>query len=301
MSVKPAQARGAASALRTQPKRVMDGTGLAMIMGRLSGASLPQLRLQSFTIFMYMKTMNRMSPAPGTSADTPAPRGFAHVDAWIFDLDNTLYSHEAQVWPQVGQRITRFLAETFDLDGISARALQKYYYHRHGTTLRGLMEEHGMDPTDFLAFVHDVDLSLLPANERLAAAIGALPGRKLIFTNGSARHAENICRKLGLDSHFCGYFDIVAADFIPKPEQGAYDMLLAQYDVDPARAAFFEDMARNLAPAHALGMTTALVLPATPDPYREPFEQAREELAHVDHITDDLSGFLEGVIADSND
>ena len=259
---------------------------------------------------MYMKRMNHMSPVPGPAADTLsadtlaadalAPRGFAHVDAWIFDLDNTLYSHEAQVWPQVGQRITRFLAETFDLDGISARALQKYYYHRHGTTLRGLMQEHGMDPADFLAFVHDVDLSLLPANERLAAAIGALPGRKLIFTNGSARHAENICRKLGLDSHFSGYFDIVAAGFIPKPEQGAYDMLLAQYDVDPTRAAFFEDMARNLAPAHALGMTTALVLPATPDPWREPFEQAREELAHVDHITDDLGGFLEGVIADNN-
>lgn len=222
-------------------------------------------------------------------------RGFANVDTWIFDLDNTLYSHEAQVWPQVGQRITQFVADYFRLDPVEARILQKKYYHSHGTTLRGLMDEHGLDPGDYLDFVHDVDLSLLAPNARLATAIGALPGRKLIFTNGSARHAENICRKLGLHDHFHGCFDILAANFVPKPEQGAYDTLLAHYEVDPARAAFFEDMARNLAPAHAMGMTTALVLPATPDPYREPFEHAREELAHVDHITDDLVSFLEGV------
>lgn len=259
---------------------------------------------------MYMNSMNRMipvseisrpevaAPAAPATMTAAASRSFERVDTWIFDLDNTLYSHEAQVWPQVGQRITQFVAEMFDLDGISARALQKLYYHRHGTTLRGLMDEHGMDPAGFLDFVHDVDLSLLPANERLSAAIAALPGRKLVFTNGSARHAENICRKLGVDGHFSGYFDILAADFVPKPEQGAYDLLLQQYNVDPGRAAFFEDMARNLEPAHSMGMTTALVLPATPDPYREPFEQAREELAHVDHITDDLTRFLEQIVSE---
>lgn len=257
---------------------------------------------------MYMVAMDSSDPAvdpffrlaPAASADATGavtPRSFAQVDTWIFDLDNTLYSHEAQVWPQVGQRITQFVAQMFNLDAVAARALQKQYYHSHGTTLRGLMDVHGMDPGDYLDFVHDVDLALLPPNERLAAAIAALPGQKLIFTNGTARHAENICRKLGVDSHFSGYFDILAADFVPKPEHGAYDMLLAQYGVDPKRAAFFEDMARNLEPAHARGMTTALVLPATPDPYREPFEQAREELAHIDHITDDLTGFLEQVIA----
>lgn len=227
------------------------------------------------------------------AGEATPPRGFAHVDTWIFDLDNTLYSHEAQVWPQIGARITAFVARMFEVDDVSARALQKKYYHSHGTTLRGLMDVHGMDPAGYLDFVHDVDLSLLPANARLADAIGALPGRKLIFTNGSARHAENICRKLGIDRHFSGYFDILAADFVPKPEMAAYDVLLQQYEVNPGRAAFFEDMARNLEPAHGLGMTTALVLPATPDPYREPFEQAREELAHVDHITSDLTQFLE--------
>ncbi|MFC0282664.1 pyrimidine 5'-nucleotidase [Camelimonas abortus] len=224
-------------------------------------------------------------------------RGFAHVDTWIFDLDNTLYSHEAQIWPQVGQRITEFVARMFSLDPVEARRLQKQYYYSHGTTLRGLMDEHGLDPAEYLDFVHDVDLSLLSPNERLAKAISALPGRKLIFTNGSARHAENICRKLGVYEHFHGCFDILAANFVPKPEQGAYEMLVERHEVDPARAVFFEDMARNLAPAHALGMTTTLVLPATPDPYREPFEQAREELAHVDHVTDDLVGFLEEVAA----
>lgn len=261
---------------------------------------------------MYMGAMSKMPPVAAPEATVAhisqdaglpvvganaAPRSFAHVDTWIFDLDNTLYSHEAQVWPQVGQRITQFVARMFDLDDVAARVLQKKYYHSHGTTLRGLMDEHGMDPAGYLDFVHDVDLSLLPPNELLAAAIAALPGQKLIFTNGSARHAENICRKLGVDGHFSGYFDILAADFVPKPERGAYQMLLAQYGVDPGRAAFFEDMARNLEPAHTLGMTTALVLPATPDPYREPFEQAREELAHIDHITDDLTRFLQQIVS----
>ncbi|GGC80104.1 pyrimidine 5'-nucleotidase [Chelatococcus reniformis] len=225
-----------------------------------------------------------------------APRGFAHVDAWIFDLDNTLYSHEAQVWPQVGQRITLYVAELFGLDGLSAQALQKYYYHRYGTTLRGLMAEHGIDAEEFLAFAHEVDLTLLEANAELSNAIAALAGRKLILTNGSRQHAENVCRKLGIREHFEDVFDIAAAGFVPKPEQRAYDLFLDRHGIDPARAALFEDMAVNLMVPHAIGMTTTLVVPKTVDPFREAFEQEPVVAPHVDYITNDLANFLVGVI-----
>jgi putative hydrolase of the HAD superfamily len=127
--------------------------------------------------------MNQNATFPASVPLPPEPEAFAHVDHWIFDLDNTLYSHEAKVWPQVDERITLFLSELFGLDGLSSRALQKYYYQRYGTTLKGLMEEHGIDPDDFLDFAHQIDLTLLDPNPELGEAIAALPGRKLILTN----------------------------------------------------------------------------------------------------------------------
>ena len=233
-----------------------------------------------------------------TLADTPAApppltaEGFAHVDHWIFDLDNTLYSHEAKVWPQVDERITLFLAELFGLDGISSRALQKYYYQRYGTTLKGLMEEYGIDPDDFLDFAHKIDLSLLDPNPALGDAIAALPGRKLILTNGSRGHAENVAGKLGILHHFEDIFDIVNAGFTPKPERSTYETFLAKHAIDPGRAAMFEDIEKNLLVPSALGMKTVLIVPRTPDPFREAWEQAAVEAGHVHYVTDDLSGFL---------
>lgn len=225
-------------------------------------------------------------------AGSGAQRGFAHVDTWIFDLDNTLYPHEAQLWPQVDARITLFLVELFGLDGLSARALQKHYYHRYGTTLRGLMAEHEVDPTDFLAFAHEIDLTLLDPDALLSEAIARLPGRKLILTNGSRQHAENVCRKLGIREHFEDVFDIVASGFVPKPEARAYELFLDRHGVDPARSAIFEDIAHNLVVPHALGMTTTLVVPRTADPFREAFEQTPVIAPHIDHTTDELAAFL---------
>jgi putative hydrolase of the HAD superfamily len=217
---------------------------------------------------------------------------FGHVDHWIFDLDNTLYSHEARVWPQVDERITLFLGELFGLDGMSSRALQKYYYPRYGTTLKGLMEEHRIDPDDFLAFAHEIDLSLLDPNPALGEAIAALPGRKLILTHGSRGHAENVAGKLGILNHFEDIFDIVNAGFTPKPERSTYETFLAKHAVDPARAAMFEDIERNLIVPSAMGMKTVLIVPRTPDPFREAWEQAAVEAGHVHFVTDDLAGFL---------
>jgi len=217
---------------------------------------------------------------------------FAHVDHWIFDLDNTLYSHESRVWPQVNERITLFLQELFGLDGLSSHALRQYYYHRYGTTLKGLMEEHQIDPGVFLDFAHDIDLTLLAPDPKLGAAIAALPGRKLILTNGSVAHAQNVAGKLGILQHFEDIFDIVHAGFVPKPERTTYENFLAKHGVDPGRAAMFEDIEKNLLVPSALGMKTVLIIPRTPDPFREAWEQAAIEAGHVHYVTSDLTRFL---------
>lgn len=236
--------------------------------------------------------MNQNAPITAAAPLLPEQAAFGHVDHWIFDLDNTLYSHEAKVWPQVDERITLFLAELFGLDGLSSRALQKYYYQRYGTTLKGLMEEHGIDPDDFLDFAHQIDLTLLDPNPALGAAIEALPGRKLILTNGSRGHAENVAGKLGILHHFEDIFDIVNAGFLPKPERATYENFLAKHGVDPGRAAMFEDIEKNLLVPSALGMKTVLIVPRTPDPFREAWEQAAVEAGHVHYVTDDLTSFL---------
>jgi putative hydrolase of the HAD superfamily len=229
-------------------------------------------------------------PAPHISAADA--RGFGHVDTWVFDLDNTLYPHETRVWPQVDERITLYIMQTFGLDGLSARALQKYFYHRYGTTLRALIDEYQIDPYDFLDFAHDIDHSAIELNPLLGLAIERLPGRKLILTNGSKKHAESVAMKLGIYDHFEDVFDIAASDFVPKPDRRAYEKFLTRHVVEPTRAAMFEDIAKNLVVPHDLGMTTTLVIPKTIDPFRDPFEQEAVEAPHIDHITNDLAGFL---------
>src|SRR5215218_2569736 len=156
-------------------------------------------------------------------------RRFDHVDTWIFDLDNTLYPSNSRVWPQIDDRITLYIANLFGLDGISARALQKYFYHKYGTTLRALIDEYDIDPHDFLDFAPDIEL-----NASLGEAIEKLPGRKLILTNGSRKHAENVARKIGILDHFEDVFDIAAADFVPKPDRRAYERFLELHDVEPS-------------------------------------------------------------------
>ena len=219
---------------------------------------------------------------------------FAHVDTWVFDLDNTLYPAECELWRRVDARMTLFIERLLGLDAVSARALQKDYYRRYGTTLRGLMLEHDVPAQDFLAFAHDIDRSDIARDEVLAAAIGALPGRRLILTNGSRDHALRTTETLGLAELFEDVFDIVAAEFEPKPAEANYQRFFDKHAVEPARAAMFEDIAHNLSAPHARGMRTVLVLPRQGGAdHREPWEIAPRELpTHVDFATDDLSGFL---------
>jgi putative hydrolase of the HAD superfamily len=222
---------------------------------------------------------------------------FAQIDTWVFDLDNTLYPAGCDLWPKIDARITLFMGHLFGLDGMSSRALQKYYYQRYGTTLRGLMEEYGVSAEEFLAFAHDIDRSCLTPNPLLAAAILALPGRKLIFTNGSRDHALRTSAALGLGGMFDDIFDIAAAGFVPKPAPENYARFLDKHAVDPARAVMFEDLARNLVIPHARGMTTVLVTPKRGEAdHREPFEIVSEVVPpHIDFVVTELEVFLHEV------
>jgi putative hydrolase of the HAD superfamily len=225
-----------------------------------------------------------------------AARGFAHIETWVFDLDNTLYPHHLNLWQQVDDRIRAFIAGFLKVTHEEAFRVQKDYYRRYGTSMRGLMTEHGMKPDDFLDYVHEIDHSPLEPNPELGAAIERLPGRKLILTNGTRRHADAVMRRLAIHTHFEDVFDIVAAELEPKPSQVTYDRFLAQHGVDPTRAAMFEDLARNLTVPHALGMTTVLVVPEhTREVFREGWELEGRDAPHVDHVTDDLAGFLQRI------
>jgi putative hydrolase of the HAD superfamily len=225
------------------------------------------------------------------------PRAFGHIDTWVFDLDNTLYPHHLNLWQQVDERIRSFIAEFLEVPQDEAFRLQKDYYKRYGTTMRGLMTEHGLDPDDYLEYVHAIDHSPLEPNPALGTALERLPGRKLILTNGTRKHADAVMKRLAVHHYFEDVFDIVAAELEPKPAINTYRRFLNIHDVDPGRAAMFEDLARNLEAPHALGMTTVLVVPqAQRDIFREDWELEGREAPHVDHVTDDLANFLQALM-----
>ena len=223
---------------------------------------------------------------------------FRRVATWVFDLDNTLYPHYLNLWQQVDVRIRDYIVGLLKVTHDEAFRMQKDYYKRYGTTLRGLMKEHGLEPDEFLDIVHQIDYSPLTPNPALGAAIEELPGRKLILTNGTRNHADEVLRRLGIDKHFEDIFDIKSAELEPKPNAAVYERFLARHRVDPRKAVLFEDLARNLEVPHALGMTTVLVVPqGARVVLREDWELTGRDAPHVDHVTDDLAGFLREIAA----
>lgn len=186
--------------------------------------------------------------------------------------------------------MTQFIIDLLEVEHDVAHGLQKKYFREHGTTMRGLMHHHGVEPAAFLDFVHDIDLSDVPDDPILDAHLSCLPGRKLIFTNGSIDHAKRITRHLGVDHHFDDIFDIVASDFIPKPDPAVYVSLIKKFGVEPASSVMVEDMARNLRPAAELGMSTVWVRTDT----TWGIEGSNEDYVH--HIADDLTNWLGGVV-----
>lgn len=233
-------------------------------------------------------------PQPDVAPDHNAqPRGFDHIDTWIFDLDNTLYPADCNLFAQVDQRMGEFIANYVGVPFAYARHLQKSYYKQFGTTLSGLMKVHKLDPQDFLDYVHDIDLSVVPEHPELVTALERLPGRKLIYTNGSRGHGERVAAKLGVLHLFDDICAIETCDYVPKPERAAYDKMVKLFGVDGANAAMFEDMPHNLEAPHALGMTTVLVHSDFYDhPVQRKIKGWHRPPEHVHHMTDDLQGFL---------
>ena len=228
-----------------------------------------------------------------TDGARTAPSGadLAHIDTWIFDLDNTLYPSSSRLFDQVSHRIGAYIATALDVDAEEARRLQKSYFREYGTTLRGLMLKHSMDPAPFLEFVHDIDLSPIARSDALEAALGRLPGRKLVFTNADAPYAERVMSRLGIGHHFSGIYDIAAAEWIPKPFPEAYERLRTLHAIDPARAILFEDILRNLAPAAALGMATVWVRSDSA------WASTGADRITPDYVTDDLAAWLAAFLA----
>ena len=205
---------------------------------------------------------------------------FAHVTAWVFDLDHTLYPPSARLFDQIEVRMTAYVMQSLGVGQAEANRLRKHYWATYGTTLAGLMREHDVDPAPYLTHVHDIAMDSLQPDPQLAAHIRALPGRRIVYTNGCAPYAERVLAARGLSGLFDAVYGVEHAGFLPKPEAAAFEAVFSADGLDPSRAAMFEDDARNLAAPHAMGMRTVHVADiATPEP-------------HIHFHTDDLSGFL---------
>lgn len=229
----------------------------------------------------------------------PTHDEFAHVTDWVFDLDNTLYPHHVNLFSQIDRNMTAYVSALLSLEPADAKKLQKDYYRDHGTTLKGLMIHHGIDPSDFLEKAHAIDYSIVPPDPTLGEAIKALPGRKFIFTNGSVAHAEMTARALGILDHFNDIFDIVAADFVPKPAGETYDKFMSLHRVDTKHAAMFEDLPRNLVVPKALGMKTVLLVPRNFEyEFAEAWEKTGDGDAQADYVTENLTGFLTRLVSE---
>ena len=211
------------------------------------------------------------------------------VDTWIFDLDNTLYPASSNLFARVSKRMTYFIQKEFQLEEEPARDLQHKMFRKYGTTMRGLMTEYDMDAEEFLHFVHDIDVSDMNKDPELAELLSKLPGRRLIYTNGSVPHAKRITGQLGIEHLFEDIFDIVASRFVPKPAPEPYDEMINKFKVDPKRSLMVEDMAKNLRPAADLGMITVWL--------RHSKDWSSEDSVggHIHHEIDDLKLWLKSI------
>ncbi|HEV2080654.1 MAG TPA: pyrimidine 5'-nucleotidase [Allosphingosinicella sp.] len=218
-----------------------------------------------------------------------------HVDCWIFDLDNSLYPASANLFELIDIRMGEFIQKLLGVDATEARRVQKLYFHEHGTTLAGLMAAEGVDPHEFLDYVHDIDLARIAADPQVVGAIDRLPGRKFVFTNGDEAYASRVLERLGLANAFDGMHDIHAMDYVPKPNPRSYSAMCERHGIDPIRALFVEDMARNLEPAKALGMTTVWV-----DNGSERGSHGADD-AFIDYRTHDIGVWLNEILGDEDE
>jgi len=242
---------------------------------------------------------NRLAIAPDSpqvkpvmTSDVPHltdPGALGRAEAWVFDLDNTLYPVSSRLFDQIDARMKAFIADLLNMPPNEAHRLQKKYFREFGTTLSGLMRRHHVQPEEYLAFVHDIDLGVIAPDPVLTAALDRIDGRKIVFTNATEAHARRVLARLGIEDRFEAVFDIARADYVPKPEAAVYERLIEAYGLDAGRTVMIEDMARNLRPAAELGMTTVWVDTGSD------WGAEDSEGEHIHHVTDDLAGWLSEV------
>ena len=212
------------------------------------------------------------------------------IEYWIFDLDNTLYPSEINLFSQVDKRMGEFISKRFDLSLEAAKSLQKKYFQVYGTTLRGLMTEHDMPPQDFMDYVHDINLDVLQENTRLNWAIKKLKGTKIVYTNASRDYAMKVIAKIGLKDIIEDIFDIHSANFLPKPHPESYHRMVREMAVDPEKSVMVEDIARNLVPASEMGMKTVWV------PTGKKWSGDGGQQEHIDYTAPNLTAWLESLV-----
>ena len=213
------------------------------------------------------------------------------IKCWIFDLDNTLYSGQTKVFDQVDKKMSSFISNKLNVSLEEAKKIQKEYFHKYSTTLSGMMKNHKIDAMEFLEFVHDVNLDFLEKNKDLEKEIAQIVGKKIIFTNGSRAHAENVTKRIGINKLFDGIFDIVESNFIPKPSIEAYKILIEKYKIEPQYCIFIEDIARNLKPAHELGMKTVWI--KNDEPWAAEFSNENFVNYRIENLTNFLKEYNE--------
>ncbi len=212
-----------------------------------------------------------------------------NIKFWLFDLDNTLYSGATKVFDQVDKKMTEFISSKLNTSKKEARKIQKNYFTEYNTTLNGMIKNHKIDANEFLDFVHDIDLSFLKEDKLLDEQIEKIDGKKIIFTNGSKAHAKNVTKKLGIERHFDDIFDIVSADFIPKPSLITYKKIIEKYKIEPQYSIFIEDIARNLKPAFELGMKTVWII------NNEPWAAKYSDSNFINYKVNKLANFLKEI------
>ena len=216
-------------------------------------------------------------------------KSFNSIKCWIFDLDNTLYSGKTKVVEQVDKRMSKYISDKLNISVVEAKKVQKNYFHKYNTTLNGMIKNHKIDPDEFLEFVHDINIDFLQKDPALGKEIEKLDGKKIIFTNGSRKHAINVSKQIGIDQLFDDIFDIVDAEFIPKPLLEPYKKLVKKHKIDPKLCVLVEDIARNLKPAYEMGMKTVWI--ENDEPWASKFSDSE----FVNYRTNNLSEFLKKI------
>ena len=216
-------------------------------------------------------------------------RDLLHIKYWLFDLDNTLYSGDTKVFDQVDKRMSKYISSKLNVSIEEAKKIQKNYFHEYNTTLNGMIKNHEIDAKEFLDFVHDIDLSFLEKDTALRYELENINLRKFVFTNGSQNHVKHITTTLGIDDQFEGIFDIVDAEYHPKPEAKAFDLMIEKFKIDPKETLYIEDIAKNLSIGKERGTITAWLI------NDEEWGKKESDKEYIDYKIENLTLFLKEI------